>query len=169
MEADEPWHRRAQRSSKDLKVPGPRKLATMERLSPPEPCRVQDVLHQTACSVIDGSRLRSPDRGTASPHRRTERLHRSWHTRHCARRVIARGKGNCAQPPISATRPTWDEIVFSIVVTAALLGRGVGQSVPHPVNVAPVASGVEDPARGRPLILVVFHCPAGDLARPNLP
>lgn len=98
METDEPGRRRTQRSSASLKVPGSRYLATMERLSPQEPCRVQNELHQAAWSVIDGSRLRSPGRGIAGPHRASERLHRAWHTRHRARRVNPSGERG--SPPL---------------------------------------------------------------------
>lgn len=38
----------------------------------------------------------------------------------------------------------------------ALLGRSMGQGVPHPVNAAPLVGGVEHPTRGRPEALVVI-------------
>jgi hypothetical protein len=72
IDADEPRRRRTQRSPARFEVPGPSHLATIERVSPPEPRLEQDELHQAAWSVTDGARLRPPSRGAASPHRRAE-------------------------------------------------------------------------------------------------
>ena len=92
VETDEPRRHSAQRSFASLKVPGTRYLATMERLSPPKPCRDQDELHQAAWSVFDGERLRSPGRGTTDPHCSVKRIHCAWRTRHSGRRVNPSGE-----------------------------------------------------------------------------
>jgi len=74
-----------------FEVSWPCALATVERISPPEPGRKQDELQQAAWPVTDGSRLRPPGRGAASPHRRAEWLHRARHTRHSGRRISPSG------------------------------------------------------------------------------
>jgi len=52
----------------------------------------------------------------------------------------------------------------------ALLGRGVDQRIPHPVNAAPLVGGVEHAACGRPQALVVvgdhqLHAPQASVGQ----
>ena len=60
----------------------PNHLATMERLSPPEPRRNQNALCETAGSAPHGAGLRSSGVRVPSPRGRPERLHGPRHTRH---------------------------------------------------------------------------------------
>ncbi len=74
-------------------------MATMERIPLPEPCREQDELYQTHGAIPGGKSLCSAGRENPGPCRRSQPLHRSCNTRHCARRVsLSRESGSALTP-----------------------------------------------------------------------
>jgi hypothetical protein len=67
-------------------------VATLEWISPPKPCRNEDVLYKTTRPVVDGPGLRQASRGNPNPHRRSQSLHGPWHTSHRGRRISPSGE-----------------------------------------------------------------------------
>ena len=107
LEDDHCRSRGAQRGPAGIDVSGPRIVATMERIPPPEPRRDMsrarersggsfsrrlDALCETAGPAADGAGLRPPGRRAPGPHRRPEWLHRPRHTRHRDRRISLSGE-----------------------------------------------------------------------------
>ena len=80
-------------------IPGPRALATMERIPPPKPRRDKDALCEVAGAAPYGAGLRPSARRTPGPHRRPERLHRPRHTRHGSCGIGPSGKGEPRPSP----------------------------------------------------------------------
>lgn len=95
----------------------------VERISPPEPGRVKDELHQAARPIPDGKRLRTPGRRALSSHRRSERLHRSRYTCHRARRVNPSGESGAALRPGFAQQRRG---------CSSAIGHGELAAIPHP-------------------------------------
>ena len=88
-------HRRcscAQLGTAGIAIPWSRALATMERLSPPEPCRYENALFETAGSAPHGAGLRPSGRGVPDEGGRPERLHRTRHPCHEDRGIGLSGK-----------------------------------------------------------------------------
>ena len=82
MEGRRCWRGRLKRSPPRIKISGPRPLATMERIPPPEPRRGEDALREAAVPEAHGTGLRPSGRGTPNLDRRAKRLYRARHTRH---------------------------------------------------------------------------------------
>jgi hypothetical protein len=76
-----------QRDPADIEARRSNHLATMERLSPPKPCRNQNALCETAGPTPERTGLRPSGRRVPRPRRRPQRLHRARHTHHRARRI----------------------------------------------------------------------------------
>lgn len=108
LEANELGRGGTKRSPARIKVSQPCHLTTVARISPPEPGCAKDELHQAAQPILDGKRLRALGRLAAGSHHRAERLHRSWHTRHSARRVNSSGeKAPAVRPGFVQQRLAW--------------------------------------------------------------
>lgn len=123
QEANEPGRGGTKRSPARIKVSRPRHLGGVERISPPEPGRVKDELHQAARPIPDGKRLRTPGRRALSSHRRSERLHRSRYTCHRARRVNPSGESGAALRPGFAQQRRG---------CSSAIGHGELAAIPHP-------------------------------------
>ncbi len=96
LEAHQRRCHRPQRSGQCLTLPGPRHLATVERIPPPKPCRNQDALHQAPRPIRDGAGLRPAGRRNPNPRCRAKSLHSSGHTCHRARRISLSGERGTA-------------------------------------------------------------------------
>ena len=66
-------------------------MATVERISPPQPCRNQDALCETTWSAPLGAGLQSASCGDPNPRCDPKRLHSSWHTAYRRRRLNPSG------------------------------------------------------------------------------
>ena len=89
---DTPWSDRTKRSPPRITALRADHLATMERLSPPEPRRDQDALRQTTWPAADRPGLQPSGRRVPGPCRRAERLHRARHTHHGSRGMSLSGE-----------------------------------------------------------------------------
>jgi len=94
-QAMETRHRRGhrpQRHPADIEARRADHLATMERLSPPKPCRDQDALSETARPTPERTGLRPSGRRVPSPSCRAQRLHCARHAHHRGRRIGVSGQ-----------------------------------------------------------------------------
>ena len=82
----------AQRGTAGIEIPRSRALATMERISPPEPYRDENALCETVGSASHGAGLRPPGRGVPDSCCRAERLHRARHPRRKGRGISLSGR-----------------------------------------------------------------------------
>ena len=91
-EAHECRGHRSQSGGRCIAIPGPRLVATMERIPPSQPRRNKNALCETDGTKPHGEGLRPAGRGDPNQDRRPQSLHRSWHTRHQARRIDPSGQ-----------------------------------------------------------------------------
>jgi hypothetical protein len=82
----------SQRCGQCARIPGSHFVATLEWISPPKPCRNEDVLYETTRPIVDGAGLRQAGRGNPNPHHRSQSLHGPWYTCHGTCRVSASGE-----------------------------------------------------------------------------